>query len=31
MENREESKLNSDMIWKLWKKNKLNDEKIWKI
>jgi hypothetical protein len=31
MENREESKLNSDKIWKLWKKNKLNDEKIWKI
>ena len=31
MENREESKLNSDKIWKLWKKNKLNNEKIWKI
>ena len=31
MENTEESKLNSDKIWKLWKKTKLNDEKIWKI
>jgi hypothetical protein len=23
--------LNSDNIWKVWKKNKLNSEKIWKI
>jgi hypothetical protein len=25
------SRLNSEMIWKLWKKNKLNSDKIWKI
>jgi hypothetical protein len=24
-------KLNSEKIWKLWKKSKLNSEKIWKI
>ena len=24
-------KLNSEMIWKTWKKSKLNSEKIWKI
>ena len=24
-------KLNSDKIWKVWKKNKLNSAKIWKI
>ena len=23
--------LNSEKIWKLWKKSKLNSEKIWKI
>ena len=22
---------NSEMIWKIWKKNKLNSEMIWKI
>ena len=27
----EEKKLNSDKIWKVWKKNKLNSERIWKI
>jgi hypothetical protein len=26
-----QSKLNSEMIWKIWKKNQLNSEKIWKI
>ena len=25
------SQLNSEMIWKIWKKSKLNSEKIWKI
>ena len=30
MENREKDKLNSEMIWKIWKKSKLNSEKIWK-
>jgi hypothetical protein len=25
------SRLNSEMIWKLWKKSKLNSEMIWKI
>ena len=28
MENME---LNSEMIWKIWKKSKLNSEKIWKL
>ena len=28
MENMEE---NSEMIWKIWKKDKLNSEMIWKI
>jgi hypothetical protein len=23
--------LNSEKIWKIWKKSKLNSEKIWKI
>jgi hypothetical protein len=23
--------LNSEMIWKIWKKSKLNGEKIWKM
>ena len=27
----EESKLNIEMIWKIWKKSKLNNEKIWKM
>ena len=27
----EESKLNSEMIGKIWKKSKLNIEQIWKI
>ena len=27
----EKSRLNSEMIWKMWKKGKLNIEKIWKI
>ena len=31
MENTEESRLNSEMIWKIWKKGKLNIEKIWKM
>ena len=31
MENTEISKLNSEKIWKLWKKSKLNSEKIWEI
>ena len=31
MENTEESKLNSEKIWKLGKKSRLNSEKIWKI
>jgi hypothetical protein len=31
MENKKESKLNSEKIWKVWKKNQLNSEKIWKI
>ena len=25
------SKLNSEMIWKIWKKSKLKSERIWKI
>ena len=28
MENME---VNSEMIWKIWKKNKSNSDKIWKI
>jgi hypothetical protein len=24
-------RLNSEKIWKIWKKGKLNSEKIWKI
>ena len=31
MENREESKFESEMIWKILKKSKFNSEKIWKI
>jgi hypothetical protein len=31
MENMEETHLNSEKIWKIWKKPKLNSEKIWKI
>jgi hypothetical protein len=31
MENMEKGKLNSEMIWKIWKKSKLNSEKIRKI
>jgi hypothetical protein len=27
MENTEESRLNSEMIWKIWKKGKLNSDK----
>ena len=27
-ENTEKSRLKSEMIWKIWKKNKLNSEKI---
>ena len=27
----EESKLNSEMIWKIGRKSKLNSEKIWKL
>ena len=29
MENMEENKLNSEMIWKMWKKGKLNSDKTW--
>ena len=29
MENTETSRLNSEMIWKIWKKNKLNSEMIY--
>jgi hypothetical protein len=31
MENMEEKMLNSEKIWKIWKKGKLNSEMIWKI
>jgi hypothetical protein len=32
MENMEEkSRLNCEMIWKIWKKSRLNSEMIWKI
>ena len=31
MKNMEESKLNSEKIWKIWKKRKLNSEMIGKI
>ena len=31
MENAEKSRLNFEMIWKIWKKDELNSEKIWKI
>ena len=31
MEIMEESRLNSEMIWKIWKKGKSNSDKIWKI
>ena len=24
-------KLNSEKVWKIWKKSKLNSEKMWKI
>ena len=27
----EENKLNSEKIWKIWKKDMSNSEKIWKI
>ena len=27
----EKCKLNSEKIWKLWKKSKLNSETIWKM
>ena len=30
-ENTEKSKLNSEKIWKIWKKPKLNSKTIWKI
>ena len=29
MENTEESRLNSEMIWKMWKKGKSNSDKTW--
>ena len=29
MENMEENKLNSEMIWKMCKKDKLNSDKTW--
>ena len=31
MKNTEESKLNCDKIWTIWKKPKLNSDKIWTI
>jgi hypothetical protein len=31
MENMGEKMLNSEKIWKIWKKGKLNSDKIWKI
>ena len=31
MENMEESQVESDKIWKIWKKGKSNNPKIWKI
>ena len=31
MENAEKSRLNCEIIWKIWKKGKLNSEKIWKM
>jgi hypothetical protein len=31
MENKEESKLNGEKIWKIGKTIKLNAEKVWKI
>jgi hypothetical protein len=31
MKNTEESKLNSEKIGRIWKKDKLNSENIWKI
>jgi hypothetical protein len=31
MDNMKERKLNSDTIWKVWKKSRLNSEMIWKI
>jgi hypothetical protein len=32
MENMEEKyRLNSEMIWNIWKKSRLNSEMIWKI
>ena len=27
----EESQVDSEMIWKIWKKSKLKSEKIWKM
>ena len=27
----EETNLNSEKIWKIWKKSKSNSEKIWKL
>jgi hypothetical protein len=31
MKNMEESQVDSEMIWKIWKKSKLKSEKIWKM
>ena len=31
MESVEEKNLNSEKIWKIWKKSQLNSEMIWKI
>ena len=31
MEKLKKGKLNSEKIWKIWKRSKLNSEKIWKI
>ena len=28
---RKKSRLNCEIIWKIWKKSKVNSEKIWKI
>ncbi len=31
MENAEKSRLNCEMIWRIWEKSRLNCEIIWKI
>jgi hypothetical protein len=31
MDNMEETQVNCEMIWKIWKKGKSNSDKIWPI